>query len=52
MAKRNLAEPIEALFVRFAPKEWNNLPCMRVEVYGEPTSKSSDVANKMQFKSF
>lgn len=38
MVKKNLAEPVEALFVRFAPKEWNNLPCMRVEVYGEPTN--------------
>lgn len=36
MTKRNFAEPVLALFVRFLPEEWSNWPCMRVEVYGEP----------------
>ena len=39
MTKRNFAEPVLALFVRFLPEEWSNWPCMRVEVYGEPESK-------------
>lgn len=42
MVKDNLDEPVLALFVRFVPKEWNRWPCMRVEVYGQPTSKSRD----------
>jgi len=42
MLKDNLDEPVLALFVRFVPKEWNNWPCMRVEVYGKPASKSRD----------
>ena len=40
MLKINLDQPVLALFVRFVPKEWNSWPCMRVEVYGKPASKS------------
>ena len=40
MLKMNLVEPVLALFIRFVPKEWNEWPCMRVEVYGKPASKS------------
>ena len=40
MVKRNLDQPVLALFVRFVPKEWKRWPCMRVEVYGKPASKS------------
>ncbi|XP_027040327.1 inactive carboxypeptidase-like protein X2 [Pocillopora damicornis] len=35
--KTNLGEPVLAMFVRFVVREYNNWPCMRVEVYGEPT---------------
>lgn len=42
MLKINLDQPVLALFVRFVPKEWHSWPCMRVEVYGKPTSKSRD----------
>lgn len=38
--KTNLGEPVLAMFVRFVVREYNNWPCMRVEVYGEPTCKS------------
>ena len=37
--KTNLGEPVLAMFVRFVVREYNNWPCMRVEVYGEPTCK-------------
>ena len=40
MVKRNLDQPVLAMFVRFVPKEWKSWPCMRVEVYGKPASKS------------
>lgn len=40
MLKMNLNQPVLALFVRFVPKEWHSWPCMRVEVYGKPASKS------------
>ena len=40
MLKINLDQPVLALFVRFVPKEWHGWPCMRVEVYGKPASKS------------
>ena len=40
MLKINLDQPALALFVRFVAKEWNSWPCMRVEVYGKPASKS------------
>ena len=45
MLKDNLDEPVLALFVRFVPKEWSSWPCMRVEVYGKPASKSRDTYN-------
>lgn len=38
MIKQNLEEPVLALFVRVVPKEWENWPCMRVEVYGKPAN--------------
>lgn len=41
MLKINLDQPVLALFVRFVPKEWHSWPCMRVEVYGKPASKST-----------
>ena len=41
MVKRNLERPVLAMFIRFLPKEWKSWPCMRVEVYGKPASKST-----------
>ena len=41
MVKRNLERPALAMFIRFLPKEWKSWPCMRVEVYGKPASKST-----------
>lgn len=46
MLKDNLDEPVLALFVRFVPKEWSSWPCMRVEIYGKPASKSRDPCMK------
>ena len=43
--KTNLGEPVLAMFVRFVVREYNNWPCMRVEVYGEPTCKSEGEKN-------
>lgn len=43
MIKQNLEEPVLALFVRVVPKEWENWPCMRVEVYGKPASKYREI---------
>ncbi|XP_022790454.1 inactive carboxypeptidase-like protein X2 [Stylophora pistillata] len=36
--KMNLAEPVLAMFVRFIVTEYNNWPCMRVEIYGKPAN--------------
>lgn len=38
MLKINLDQPVLAMFVRFVVKEWNDWPCMRVEVYGKPAN--------------
>lgn len=43
--KTNLGEPVLTMFVRFVVREYNNWPCMRVEVYGEPTCKSEGEKN-------
>ena len=40
MLKVNLDQPVLAMFVRFVIKEFVEWPCMRVEVYGTPASKS------------
>ncbi|KAL9969230.1 hypothetical protein ACROYT_G021423 [Oculina patagonica] len=41
LLKHNLYKPITARFIRFVPREWNNKPCMRVEVYGNAIGKKS-----------
>ena len=52
MFKDNLDEPVLALFVRFVPKEWSSWPCMRVEVYGKPASKSRDTYDTRSDREF
>ena len=47
MIKQNLEEPVLALFVRVVPKEWENWPCMRVEVYGKPASKYREISSEL-----
>ena len=41
MLKHDLNRPITTHFIRFVPVEWNNKPCMRVEVYGTAIGKLS-----------
>ena len=37
--KNYLNTNVVAQFVRFYPKEWHLLPCMRVEIYGQPVEQ-------------